>query len=129
MPTSEQIRSAADAYAAAVSSADKSRILAQFAADATVVDPYPSPPHVGHEAIGGFWDIVLSMGTPKSFKIEKIAVAGDAACFLFTLTVAVGEAGQLFGVSGFDVITVGDDGLISSLTAYWDPGQMAEVTG
>ena len=128
MPTSEQIRSAADAYAAAVSSADKPRILAQFAPGAAVVDPYPSPAHVGHEAIGGFWDIVLSMGTPQSFTIEQIAVAGDAACFLFRLIVSVGGAGQLFAVSGFDVITVGDDGLISSLTAYWDPGQMAEVT-
>jgi steroid delta-isomerase len=127
MPRSEQVKDAAVRYAAAVSSADKTGILACFAAEAEVIDPYPSPAHVGLEAISGFWGVVFSLGTPKSFTIEEIAVAGDSAVILFSLVVAVD--GQLFGVRGFDVIRVNDDDKIEALTAYWDPGALAPIAG
>jgi steroid Delta-isomerase len=125
VPTNEQVREAAARYAAAVGSAERETIVACFAADAEVVDPYPAPPVHGHDGIRGFWDNVFSMGTPRRFDIEHIAVAADAATFLFSLAVDVG--GTLFGVRGFDVIRVDDDGLIASLTAYWEPGAMAAI--
>jgi steroid Delta-isomerase len=125
VPTSEQVREAAARYAAAVSTAERETIVACFAADAEVVDPYPSPPVSGHDGIRGFWDNVFSMGTPRRFEIEHIAVAGDSAAFLFSLAVDV--AGTLLGVRGFDVIRVGDDGLIAALTAYWEPAALAPI--
>jgi steroid Delta-isomerase len=127
MPSREQVEHAARRYAAAVSSTDKATIVDCFAAGAEVVDPYPSPAHVGLEAIAGFWDIVFSLGTPCSFTIEEIAVAGDSAVFLFSLVINV--AGRLFGVRGFDVIRVDDHGKIESLTAYFDPGTLAPIAG
>jgi steroid delta-isomerase len=125
VPTSEQVKEAAARYAAAVSSAERETIVSCFAGDAAVVDPYPSPAVHGHEGIRGFWDNVFSMGTPQRFEIEHIAAAGDSAAFLFSLAVDVG--GTLFGVRGFDVVTVDDDGLITSLTAYWEPAAMAPI--
>jgi ketosteroid isomerase-like protein len=125
MPTPEQVREIATRYAEAVGKADKEAILACFAEDAEVVDPYPSPAVSGHEGIGGFWDRVLSMGTPQSFEIEHIAVTADRAAFLFSLAIDVG--GSPLGVRGFDVISVDDAGLITALTAYWDPATMAPI--
>jgi steroid Delta-isomerase len=125
VPTSEQVREAAYRYAEAVSGAERETIVACFAEDAEVVDPYPAPAVQGHDGIRGFWDNVFKMGTPRSFEVEHIAVGGDSAAFLFSLAVQVGEG--LFGVRGFDIVRVGDDGLIASLTAYWDPGSFAPV--
>jgi steroid delta-isomerase len=120
MPTPEQVRKAAERYASQVTSGDRDAIVACFSPDAEVVDPYPTPAHVGHEAIGAFWDTVHGMGRPQTFEIEHIAVAGDTAAFLFRLAVLVGGT-TLLGVRGFDVVRVDDDGLIAALTAYWEP--------
>lgn len=125
MPTNEQVREIVDLYAASVGKADREAIVACFAEDAEVVDPYPAPAVTGHDGIRGFWDRVLSMGTPQSFEVEHIAVTADKAAFLFSLAVDVG--GSPFGVRGFDVVRVDDAGLIAELTAYWDPGSMAPL--
>ena len=127
MPSSEQVRTAADRYAEAVSGADRETIVGCFALDAEVVDPYPAPAVTGHDGIRGFWDNVFAMGVPQTFTIEHMAVAGDSAAFLFSLEVAVGEELRL-GIEGFDVIRVDDDGLIASLTAYWDPANFRTIS-
>ena len=127
MPTSEQVRAAAERYAAAVPGGDREPIVACFAADGEVVDPYPSPAVVGHDGIRGFWDNVFAMGTPRSFTIEHIVVAGDSAAFLFSIVVAIGGGDALVGLRGFDVIRVDDDGLIAGLTAYWDPADFTPL--
>jgi steroid delta-isomerase len=107
MPSPEQIHDVIGRYAASVSSADKEAILACFSDDATVIDPYPSPPCVGKEAIGAFWDGVMALGTPAAFLPEKTVVCADRAVFLFA------------------IITVNDAGLITELVAYWDLSQIA----
>ncbi len=129
MPTSEQVRAAAERYATAVSGAERETIVACFAENAEVVDPYPAPAVLGHDGIRGFWDNVFGLGIPQSFTIQKIAVAGDSAAFLFSLVVAVGEpgSGARLGIDGFDVIRVDDDGLIAALTAYWDPASFVSL--
>ena len=124
MPSPEQIHDVIGRYAASVSSADKEAILACFSDDATVIDPYPSPPCVGKEAIGAFWDGVMALGTPAAFLPEKTVVCADRAVFLFAITV-VGADGGRFGFDGFDIITVNDAGLITELVAYWDLSQIA----
>ena len=126
MPNADQVREAAERYASKVPSGDADAIVACFSAEAEVVDPYPTPAHVGHDAIRTFWDTVHGMGMPQSFEIEHIAVAGDSAAFLFHITVLVGGS-ALLGVRGFDIIKVDDDGLITSLTAYWDPTSFQPV--
>jgi steroid delta-isomerase len=126
VPTTEQVREAATRYASLVTSGDREAIVACFSVDAEVVDPYPAPAHVGHDAIRAFWDTVHGMGQPHTFEVEHIAVAGDSAAFLFRLAVLVGGT-TLLGIRGFDVVRVDDDGLITALTAYWDPTSFAPV--
>jgi steroid delta-isomerase len=125
MPTNEQVTSAAERYAEAVGKADREAIVACFADDAEVVDPYPSPAVVGHDGIRGFWDRVFGMGTPQSFDIEHLSVAGDKAAFLFSIVLDVGGSG--LGLRAIDVIRVDDSGLIAELTAYWDPASMTPI--
>lgn len=126
MPTNDQVKAAVERYSAAVSAADKHGILACFSEGATVVDPYPSPAHVGREAISQFWDGVFALGTPLAFLPEKLVACGDRAVFIFAITVEGGN-GERFGFEGFDVVTVNDEGLINELTAYWDLAELHPV--
>ena len=120
MPTHDQVVDAIDRYAAAVSSADKAAILSCFAEQASFVDPYPSPPRVGRADIGEFWDVVFAMGKPLAFVPERIAVCSDRCAFNFAVTLATPDGGRV-GIEGIEVATIGDDGLIAEMTAYWDP--------
>jgi ketosteroid isomerase-like protein len=130
MPTAEQIQSAVERYASAVSSADKAAIMDCYAGNANVQDPYPQPAHEGKEAVGGFWDGVLGMGSPVSFVPRDVVIAGDRGVFAFTITVEMGEGeGKArLGVSGYDVLTIDDEGLIVDQLAYWDPATMRPVS-
>lgn len=123
MTTSDEIKESVERYAAAVSSADRDAIVACFAEDAVVVDPYPSEAHVGKAAIAGFWDGVLALGKPLALVPEKIVASGDRAAFNFHITLAVGDGARV-GIEGIDVVTVDGNGKISELTAYFDPGNV-----
>lgn len=125
MPTNEQVTTIVERYAEAVGKAEREAIVACFAEDAEVVDPYPSPAVNGHDGIRGFWDRVLGMGTPQSFDVEHLSVTGDRAAFLFSIALDVG--GSALGVRGIDVVRVDDSGLIAELTAYWDPASMTPL--
>jgi ketosteroid isomerase-like protein len=131
MPTPTQVHEAIARYAAAVSSADKESILSCYCDDPRVTDPYPGPTHEGRDAVSGFWDVILRMGTPVSFVPERIVVAGDRGVFGFTIRIEIGEGEgkALLQVEGYDILTIDDDGLIADQLAYWDPASMHPVDG
>src|ERR1039457_5939067 len=99
--------------------------MALYTEDAVVQDPYPNPPHEGKEAVGGFWDGVLAMGTPVEFVPEKIVVTADRGVFAFAIRIDLGEGeGKVrLQVEGYDILTISDDGRISNQLAYWDPAR------
>jgi ketosteroid isomerase-like protein len=129
MPTPTQVRVAVARYAAAVSAADRTAILARYGVDPRVTDPYPGPTHEGPEGAATFWDGVFRMGTPVCFVAERVVVAGDRGVFAFTIQVDVGEGeGTVrLQVEGYEILTIGDDGLIADQVAYWDPASMHPV--
>lgn len=126
MPTPDQVRSAFARYVAAWEARDRPAFLACFAEAATQVDPYPSAPNVGREAIAGFFDQTVAMTEAMAFSVGRVIVGGDRGVFPFTVRSTV--AGTQVEVDAVDVISVGDDGLITSITAYVDMDGMRTLS-
>ena len=109
----------------AVEAGDREGWLALFASDAVVADPVgPSPfdpegnGHHGPEAIAAFYDAVIA--TPQiRFTIRESYVAGSSCANVGTITSTFAD-GSAAIVDGVYVYEVADDGLISSLRAYWE---------
>lgn len=120
MPSPEQVRAVVDDYLASFPKKDRAAFLACFADDATQVDPVPSPPNVGKEAIGQFWDNVCAMADKLEPQLDRVHVCGDQAAVVFTMNARSGDGGSAIDI--VDVFEVDDDGKIASLHAYWDPG-------
>ena len=114
MPTPDQIHAAFRDYSAAVTSRDRGALLACLTDDIVQIDPYPSEPNVGKDAVLGFFEQTWTMAPELAFKPGRAIVGGDRGVFPFTI-VASG-----FEIDAVDVMTITDDGLISEITAYVD---------
>ena len=78
----DEIQAAVTSYIASVNGNDKAAFLAHFAPDAVWHDPVGSPPHVGQEGIGAFWDQTRSMAQRFEMIIDDLVVCGDEAAAL-----------------------------------------------
>jgi len=117
MPTPEQVRSVLDNYATTISKQDRDGWLACFAEDATQVDPVGAPANLGREAIGTFWDNVISQADSIDFTFLSTHVCGDRVAAPFNINVRSGDGGMV--IAGVDLFTVNDDGLIAAMEAFW----------
>jgi steroid Delta-isomerase len=118
MPTSSELREIVARYAAATTARDADAYVALFTPDAVQVDPYPTPPNVGHEAIRSF--IQRSFDGCESMRFEVTAVHPVADKAAITFHITLGFAGGGVGeIRGVEIFTVTDDGLISAIDAYW----------
>lgn len=122
MPTPEQVRAVVDDYLASFLANNKEAFLACWADDATQIDPVPSPPNVGKEAIGNFWDGVAGLAEKLEPEVQRIHVCGNQAAVVFTMNARSGDGGNAIDI--VDIFEVDDDGKIASLHAYWDPADM-----
>ena len=125
MPTSEQVQAAVTNYGTAYASRDRAAFLALFTTDAVQIDPVPAPANVGHDAIGVFFDNAMNMAPDLALTVERTIVCADQAAVNFHVEATMG--GVRMGFSGVDIFTVNDDGLITAITAYWDPATMGPV--
>jgi len=79
MPTTDEVRALLERYCTAMSAGDREAWLDCFADDAIQEDPVGTPPNVGREAIGAFFDandveVTLSLtGDPLIVGNEVIA--------------------------------------------------------
>lgn len=126
MPTPEQIKGIFTEYVQAWQARDRDALLACFTDDVVHVDPYPSDPHVGKDAIGGFFDETIAVTDAMRFDIGRVIIGGDRGVFPFTVCSSVGATD--IEVDAVDVITVDESGLISALTAYVDMTAMRTVS-
>lgn len=123
MPTPDELRALVERYCAAVTARDATAIAALFAEDAVQADPASAPPNVGRDAIRAFFQSAVDASAATNFEALAVHTAGDHAAIDFRVTVTL-EAGAMT-IEGIEVFTVGDDGLIREVTAYWDD---ADVT-
>jgi steroid Delta-isomerase len=113
--------------AAAVARGDRQGWLDLFAADAVVEDPVgPSAfdpdgtGHHGRDGIAAFWDAVIAGVRMFHFTVSDSFAAGDECANVGTIT-SVLDDGTRVDTEGVFVYRVGDDGLIRSMRAFWEP--------
>ncbi len=118
MPTTAQLRETIERYATAASSRNADDYVALFTEDAVQVDPYPTPPNVGRDAIRAF--IQRSFDACETMRFEPVEVhpVADTVAISFHITLHL-VGGAVMHIRGIEVFTVTDDGLISAVDAYW----------
>jgi steroid delta-isomerase len=114
---------------------EKEQWLSLFADDAVVHDPVGSSPHdptgegfVGKERLSEFWDLMIGPSTMVITSHKQIA-AGPVHCAC--IATATNQLGEDLNIDIEMVVTyqVNDEGLITSLNAYWDLNTVTEQLG
>ncbi len=118
MPTTTELRQTIARYATVISSRDADAYAALFTPDAVQVDPYPTPPNVGRNAIRDFIQRSFDACEAMTFEAEELHPVADTAAITFHITVSLAGGGTMH-IRGVEIFTVTDDGLISAVTAYW----------
>ncbi len=126
--TPDQIRATIGAYFERFNAHDRAGYVGLYAEGATLEDPVGSDVHVGHEAIGAFWDAVQSMTeNVELVPVGEPCVAAGEAAFHFTIVNVLG--GDRYVMDAIDVMTFDDAGAITSMRAYWDAADMKPMAG
>ena len=122
------MRHAFEQYCARLTAHDAPGIAALYAADATIEDPAGSPPVVGRAAIEAFYAGALARVRPElvelSGPVRALADGSGAAAPLASTSTREGRRARLDII---DVMTFDDEGLITSLRAYWGPENLTPL--
>jgi steroid delta-isomerase len=127
VPTPDEIRSLIDRYAATVTSRDVDAVVGLFTEDAVQRDPANQPPKVGRGAIREFFQSAVDASESTLFEALAVHTCGNEAAIDLRVTVTVG--GGTMVISGIEVFTFTDEGLISALSAYWDDADITFDAG
>ena len=127
MPASaDQINATIDAYVAAFSAGDRAGYIALYTEDATLEDPVGSDVIRGREAIGTFWDGVREMAEKITLERTGSArVAGGEAAWPMRAITHLGDMKLVVDI--IDVMSFDDEGLITTMRAFWDASEMAPM--
>ena len=134
--TDHPARRASRRSMAAVAAGHKDEWLALFTPDAVVQDPVgPSRldpgghGHHGREGIGRFWDRNFGFVSRFHFRITDSFANGPCCANIASITMWLGDGGATITVDCVVIYTVGEDGLITSIRAHWEPERaMATLT-
>ena len=121
MPDPIKMEAAVHEYVAAFDAASPERVAALFAPDATVEDPIGTPPHIGHDAILGFY--TASMQTGAKLRLEgPVRIAGEYAAFAFSVLLHM--EGNDMHVDVIDTFRFNDANEVIEMKAYFGPTNM-----
>jgi len=123
MPTPDEIRTLIAGYVAAINSRTPEAIAARFTEDARQADPASNPPNIGREAIEGFFRNSIAGSDSWTFTAERIHTCASTAAIDFRIDLVAG--GSPMSISGIEVFEVNDDGLFTSVNAYWDESDLS----
>jgi steroid delta-isomerase len=122
LPTSDELRAFIATYVSTLNSREPDAIAALFAEDAVQADPVSSPPNIGRDAIRVFFTASIGASEGWTFSAPTVHTCGDQVAINFQIMVE--SSGTTMTISGIEVFTVNDDGLISSANAYWDEADL-----
>lgn len=125
MDKEKQMRAAMQAYIDHFNRGDAAAVVALYADDATVDDPVGKTRLQGREQIAAFYQRSVSLGAKLSLDAPIRASHGNSAAMAFTVDVALPHGHFLIRV--IDVMTFDEQGLFTSMKAYWGPGDMQPV--
>lgn len=121
------MKQALQAYIDAFNRSDWEGIAALYAEDATVEDPVGKHEMQGRAAIAAFYKASVATGAQLRLAAPIRASHGNAAAMAFDVTLNMPQGPALIRV--IDVMTFDDDGLFSSMRAYWGPSDMTLAEG
>ena len=120
----DHIRRTFERYCEFFTSGDVDGVVALYHEDATVEDPIDSPVHRGSDAIRAFYQ--ASAGTTSLELDGRVRMAGrEGACAM----VASPRGAKGVYIDTLDVMTFDDEGLITSMRAYWSPDTIRNEPG
>jgi steroid delta-isomerase len=119
--SADRIRQVVDDYVRLVGTGTADEIVALYAADATVEDPVGTDVRTGPAAIREFYAGLE--GLQQETRLITARIAGGEASFHFEIVTRVGD--KTYTLSPIDAMTFDDDGLITSMRAYWGDADMA----
>lgn len=127
-PDREQLLAAVERSPRAAAAHDRAGWVALFTDDGRVEDPVGSRPHVGHEAIGRFYDTFIG---PRdiTFHRDLDIVTGTVVLRDLELEVAMGSAVTMHipALLRYDMRNTHGQWLIHGLRAYWElPAMMLQ---
>jgi steroid delta-isomerase len=118
--STERIREVVNRYVELVGSGTSDEIVALYAEGATVEDPVGSEVLSDRDKIRAFYAGLD--GLEKETRLVTARIAGSAAAFHFEIATKAGD--QTYTVTPIDVMTFDDDGLITSMKAFWGDADM-----
>lgn len=108
-------------YLDTVATGSAADVTALYAADASVEDPVGSDPLRGHDAIRAFYATFESL--PKQTELVTVRACAGQAAFHFSIVVDLG-GGATSTMAPLEVMTFDDDGLITSMRAFWSDSDL-----
>lgn len=114
--SNERIREVIDAYVDRVGNGTSAEVVALYAEGATVEDPVGAEVLTTREQIAAFYGNLD--GLEQETTMIEARIGGGQAAFLFRISTKVGD--QTYTMAPIDVMTFDDDGLITSMKAYWN---------
>ena len=119
-PAPEHISAVFQRYAERFTAGDAAGITALYGPDAVVRDPVTGPPVRGSEAIRAWYQHAFDTAGRMVMELEgEVRVAGRHGAAAFV--VRVEDQAQPFRSNTLDVMVFDDNGLITSMDAYWGP--------
>lgn len=108
-------------YLDTVATGTAADVTALYAPEATVEDPVGSDPLQGHEAIRRFYATFEAL--PKTTELVTVRTCAGQAAFHFQIVVDLG-GGATSTMAPLEVMTFDDDGLITSMRAFWSESDL-----
>ena len=106
-------------YVELLASGSADELAALYTPDATVEDPVGSGVRHGRDEIRELYNRIEKQD--RTVELLSAHINGNEAAFLARLTVITGDVRTR--IDGIDVMTFDDDGLITSMRAFWSaPG-------
>ena len=116
----ETILETVQKYIDLVATGSSADVVALYADGATVEDPVGSEVLTTREQIAAFYGALD--GLEQEGRLIHARVAGNEVAFAFELATKAGE--QTFTLAPIDVMTFDDNGLITSMRAFWSGEDM-----
>ena len=117
----EKIREVIEQYVASVATGTTDEVMELYAEGATVEDPVGTEVRTTRESIREFYTAVE--GLEQAGEVLSVRIADGQAAFLFELRTRAGD--QTYTLAPIDVMTFDDEGLITSMRAYWSNADLS----
>jgi steroid Delta-isomerase len=115
MPSSAIMKAAMQSYIDTYNSGDAEAVVALFADDAVVEDPFGTPSKRGKQELLAFYRYSISTGAKLSLDVPIRGSHGNAAAMAFSATL------EAMTIRVIDVMTFDEAGKFTSMKAYFAP--------